>query len=97
MQLQDMQLQLRRLHEENVFGCQALSEVQSGVIIEASFIRTWRTWLQKPSDIERPASAETNDFFCAHGDLLLDFSNPSDFDDNLAVVTEQEYEILSQL
>ena len=93
-----MQSQLRRLHEDNVFGRQGLEEIKgNGVIMKASFIRAWRSWLQKPCDVERPTSAETSDLLCAHGDVVLDLSNPGDFDDDLAVITDSEYEALSKL
>ena len=81
-----------------MFGRQALLELKDGgVIIKASFIRAWRSWLLKPGDVDRPTSTGNDDFFCEHGFLLLDLSNPVDFDDELAVITQLEYDIIEQL
>lgn len=63
----------------------------------AEFIHSWRSWLLKPGTVQRPDSVDNSFLICEHGKLVIDLSNAHEFDEDLAVVTEGEWEILKNL
>ena len=84
--------------EGDVFGRQSLSELKdSGVVINASFVRAWRSWVFKPSEHDRPTMVSSEDLICTHGSLSLDLNNIADFDEELVIITQPEYDIIRQL
>ena len=95
--LQTIQAQLQRLYEENVFGSRALGTSDSYVLIPGEFVRTWKLWLQKPGEAQRPTLVDTAQYICEHGKLLHDFRSETVLNEGFALLTLEEWAVLSQL
>ncbi|KAI5119495.1 hypothetical protein M0805_009519 [Coniferiporia weirii] len=94
---EDEKAQLPRLNNDDIFGRQALVKNLSYAIVSSSFIHEWRSWLIKPGDVQRPATIDNSYMLCKHGKLNVDLSDESDFDNELAAVTREEWAILQDL
>ncbi|KAF9265554.1 cysteine proteinase [Marasmius fiardii PR-910] len=65
-------------------------------IIPASFLRTWRLWVTKPAEYERPESLDNTIFFCEHDLLTFDpefYGTESD----VAAILYTEWQILEKI
>lgn len=88
---------LYRLYQDDVFGRKALLPNSPCAIIPSDFVRVWRTWLWKPGDFQRPSGLDNSFLLCEHGNLNVDLRESLDFDDDLAVVSLDEWQTLQTL
>lgn len=86
-----------RLQEANVFGRYAMIKGASCAIIPSEFVREWRLWIQRPGDAQRPTGVDNSHLMCEHGDLIVNLTDSDDFDEDLAVVSVEEWEKISSL
>lgn len=86
-----------RLQEANVFGRFAMIKGASCAIIPSEFVREWRSWIQRPGDAQRPTGVDNSHLMCEHGDLIVNLTDSEDFDEDLAVVSVEEWETISSL
>ncbi|TDL21582.1 cysteine proteinase [Rickenella mellea] len=70
------------------------SQNQTGVVVSAKFVRSWKAWLQRPGDAARPESLDNSVFFCEHQKLNLDPNNAADLR-NILVISFAEWETLN--
>ncbi|THH10686.1 hypothetical protein EW145_g1149 [Phellinidium pouzarii] len=94
---EDEKAQLPRLNDNHVFGQQALIEHALCAIVPSPFIHEWRAWLIKPGEVQRPAAIDNSYLICEHGKLIVDLSDGTDFDDELAIVSRTEWDLLQNL
>lgn len=66
-------------------------------IIPAQFVKNWRQWLSRPSDVLRPDMVDNTLLICEHGLLALDPNSPTDLDSSLAIIKRSDWEILENL
>ncbi|EGO18657.1 hypothetical protein SERLADRAFT_418842 [Serpula lacrymans var. lacrymans S7.9] len=88
---------LRHMHDNALTGNTLLLENVPCAIVPAQFIRLWRQWLNKPTDVVRPKTVDNSQFLCVHSKLVFDPNCPSDLDNCIAVVQRSEWNILEEL
>ncbi|KAF7304975.1 hypothetical protein MKEN_01212200 [Mycena kentingensis (nom. inval.)] len=65
-------------------------------LVPASFVRSWRSWLSRPSENLRPDAMETAPFFCEHKLLAFDPNCEADME-TFAIVRRTDWDALEQI
>ena len=92
-----LKAQFSRLNNESVFGQAGVVPNATCAVIPSDFIRCWRRWLIRPGEAERPSNIDTQPMFCDHGNLVIDLSEKSDLDNDIAIVMMSEWDRLQDL
>ena len=66
------------------------------VLIPARFLKSWRQWLNRPSDA-RPEKVDNTPFICEHDLLAIDPNSPLDSDSSFAVIKRSDWDVLETL
>lgn len=94
---EDEKARLRHMYDNALIGNTLLLENVPCAVISAHFVRLWRKWLGRPTDIPRPDLVETSTLFCEHGNLVFDPNAPNDWDCNIALIQLSEWVVLEGL
>ncbi|KAI6138857.1 hypothetical protein EDD17DRAFT_1782678 [Pisolithus thermaeus] len=94
---EDEKARLRHMYDNALIGNTLLLENVPCAVVSAHFVRLWRKWLGRPTDISRPDVVETSTLFCEHGNLVFDPNAPNDWDCNIALIQLSEWVVLEGL
>ncbi|KAI6132145.1 hypothetical protein EDD16DRAFT_1891250 [Pisolithus croceorrhizus] len=94
---EDEKARLRHMYDNALIGNTLLLENVPCAVVSAHFVRLWRKWLGRPTDIPRPDVVETSTLFCEHGNLVFDPNAPNDWDCNIALIQLSEWVVLEGL
>lgn len=94
---EDEKARLRHMYDNALIGNTLLLENVPCAVVSAHFVRLWRKWLGRPTDIPRPDAVETSTLFCEHGNLVFDPNAPNDWDCNIALIQFSEWVVLEGL
>ncbi|KAJ7581164.1 hypothetical protein C8J56DRAFT_866417 [Mycena floridula] len=64
--------------------------------VPIAFVRTWRDWLLRPADNDRPNDLDNTSFFCEHQHLNFDPNHLNDWQDTCALIKRSEWDLLEQ-
>ncbi|KAI6045712.1 hypothetical protein EDC04DRAFT_2877115 [Pisolithus marmoratus] len=94
---EDEKARLRHMYDNALIGNTLLLENVPCAVVSAHFVRLWRKWLGRPTDIPRPDAVETSNLFCEHGNLIFDPNAQNDWDCNIALIQLSEWVVLEGL
>jgi ubiquitin carboxyl-terminal hydrolase 48 len=66
-------------------------------IVPTKFIRDWKQWLLKPTEVARPTIVDLKELNCEHKLIALDPNSPSDMDSSITLITRSDWDILESL
>jgi hypothetical protein len=85
------------MHDNALTGATKFLEHIPCTIIPAQFVRTWKQWLFRPAELQRPEKVDSGRFVCDHGLLALDPNCAGDLDTSIAVITRSDWDVLESL
>ncbi|EPT06051.1 hypothetical protein FOMPIDRAFT_1034036 [Fomitopsis schrenkii] len=88
---------LKHMHDNALNGNTMLLENVPCAIVPAQFVRAWRQWILRPTEVSRPDRVDNSQFLCEHGLLALDPNVNSDMDSSIAVVKRNDWETIQEL
>lgn len=65
-------------------------------VVPERFIRSWRQWVLRPTEVERPEIMDTTRFLCQHGLLSFDPNVDGDID-GVSYVKRGDWDQLEKL
>jgi hypothetical protein len=82
---------------DNTLSGTALLDIENHcAVIPGQFIRSWRQWILRPTDSDRPTEVDTRQFMCEHDHLNFDPSEEADWTDSHGAVRQSEWEVLAR-
>jgi hypothetical protein len=67
-------------------------------VITSAWIRSWKSWINKPHLNSRPAAPDNSSFFCSHSLLSFDPSKPQDLaDPRVSLIKSFEWDEIATL
>lgn len=85
------------MYEMALVTSSAPIEDEPCVVIPAQFLRSWKQWLFRPAEVQRPQGIDNTRFICRHGDLIVDPNVTGDLDGEMAFVRRRDYDVLEDL
>ena len=85
------------MHDNALNGNTALLEHVPCAIVVAQFVRAWRQWLLRPSEIVRPDTIDNSLLLCEHGQLIFDPNCSGDLDSSIVFVKRTDWNVLEEL
>ncbi|KAI0755703.1 hypothetical protein C8Q74DRAFT_1305422 [Fomes fomentarius] len=61
----------KHMHDNALNGNNALLEDVPCAIVPSQFVRSWRQWLLRPSEIARPENVDNAQFICEHAEIWI--------------------------
>ena len=85
------------MHDNALNGNTALLEDIPCAIVPSHFVRSWRQWLMRPSEVSRPDSIDNSQFICEHGLLAFDPNVGGDVDTSMAVIKRTDWAVIEEM
>ena len=95
--LNEAQAKLKHMYEMAMSGSSAPIEDEPCAIIPSPFLRAWKQWLFRPSEVHRPEGIDNTQFLCCHGNLILDPNIATDLENDVAIIRQRDYDVLEEL
>ncbi|KAI0664864.1 cysteine proteinase [Cubamyces menziesii] len=96
-QAEEEKARLKHMHDNALNGNTALLEDIPCAIVPSHFVRSWRQWLMRPSEVSRPDSIDNSQFICEHGLLAFDPNVAGDIDSSTTIIKRSDWDALEQL
>jgi hypothetical protein len=88
---------LKHMHDYALAGSLTLLEHVPCAVVPAQFVRSWRQWLARPTEVERPEAVDNSMFLCEHGMLVFDPNISLDLDSSIAIIKRSDWKVLEEL
>lgn len=88
---------LKHMHDNALNGNTALLEDVPCAIVPSQFVRSWRQWTMRPSELARPEGPDNSQFICEHGLLAFDPNISGDLDSSMTIVKKSDWFALEEL
>ena len=85
------------MHDNALNGNNALLEDVPCAIVPSQFVRSWRQWLMRPSEIPRPETLDNSQFICEHDRLAFDPNVSGDLDTSMTIIKRRDWTALEEL
>ena len=82
------------MYDNALNGNTALLEDVPSAIVPSEFVRSWRQWLNRPSDVVRPGRIDNSQFVCEHGLLAFDPNVSGDMDTTMTIIKRSDWDTL---
>ncbi|KAL7283349.1 hypothetical protein ACG7TL_002778 [Trametes sanguinea] len=96
-QAEEEKARLKHMHDNALNGNTALLEGVSCAIVPTQFVRSWRQWIMRPSEVPRPQAIDNSEFICEHGLLAFDPNFGGDMDGSMTVIKRSDWDALEEL
>ncbi|KAL4247306.1 peptidase C19 family protein [Abortiporus biennis] len=96
-QAEEEKARLKHTYDNALLGNTALLENIPCALIVAQFLRAWKSWLLRPTEVPRPDSLDNSKLICEHGLLSLDPNVPGDLDTSVCVVKRTDWDVFESL
>ncbi|KAF8892462.1 hypothetical protein BD779DRAFT_1770408 [Infundibulicybe gibba] len=93
-QAEEEKARLKSLHDTLSDVHLVIDENTLGAIIPTQFLKEWKQWLQKPTDVIRPCSINNAAFICEHNLLGLDPNSSVDMSDSFTIIERNDWNTL---
>ena len=85
------------MHDNALNGNTALLEDTPCAIVPSQFVRSWRQWVTRPSEISRPEAVDNSQFICEHNLLAFDPNIAGDLDSSMTIIKRGDWNALEEL
>ena len=85
------------MHDNALNGNMLLLEDIPCAIVPTSFVRAWRQWVLRPSEVPKPSAVDNYQFICEHGLLAFDPNVGGDVDASMTIIKRSDWVILEEL
>ncbi|KAH8107139.1 cysteine proteinase [Cristinia sonorae] len=96
-QAEDEKAKLKHMYEMTTMNPTIPVVGEPCAMIPAQFLRSWKQWLFRPTELQRPQGIDNTIFLCEHGDLIIDPNDPADIEHDVALIQRRDYEVLEDL
>ncbi|TFK92421.1 cysteine proteinase [Polyporus arcularius HHB13444] len=96
-QAEEEKARLKHMHDNALNGNNALLEDVPCAIVPSQFVRSWRQWLMRPSEVPRPETLDNSQFMCEHGRLAFDPNISGDLDASMTIIKRNDWDALEEL
>ncbi|KAI0780996.1 cysteine proteinase, partial [Trametes elegans] len=96
-QAEEEKARLKYMHDNALNGNTALLEDVPCAIVPSQFVRSWRQWIMRPSEVARPEALDNSPFVCEHGLLAFDPNESEDIDASMSIIKRSDWEALTEL
>ncbi|KAI8998686.1 cysteine proteinase [Trametes punicea] len=96
-QAEEEKARLKHMHDNALSGNTALLEDVPCAIVPSQFVRSWRQWVMRPSELPRPETVDNSGFMCEHGLLAFDPNIRGDLDASMTIIKQSDWHALEQL
>ncbi|KAI0831247.1 cysteine proteinase [Trametes gibbosa] len=96
-QAEEEKARLKHMHDNALNGNTALLEDIPCAIVPSQFVRTWRQWVTRPSELMRPEGVDNSQFICEHGQLTFDPNISGDLDSSMTIIKSTDWDALAEL
>ncbi|KAI9064377.1 cysteine proteinase [Trametes sanguinea] len=96
-QAEDEKARLKHMHDNGLNGNTALLEGVPCAIVPSQFVRSWRHWIMRPSEMPRPQAVDNTQFICGHGLLAFDPNVGGDMDGSMTIIKRSDWDALEEL
>ncbi|TCD68915.1 hypothetical protein EIP91_009466 [Steccherinum ochraceum] len=96
-QAEDEKAKLKHMYDMAVISTTSAVEGEPCAIIPKHFASSWKQWLFRPTELQRPEGIDNTRFLCRHSNLIIDPNVASDVEGEVVVVRRQDYDVLENL
>ncbi|KAI0362032.1 cysteine proteinase [Trametes cingulata] len=96
-QAEEEKARLRHMHDNALNGNTALLEDVPCAVVPSQFVRAWRQWVMRPSELPRPQAVDNSQFICTHGLLTFDPNVSGDLDASMTIIKRSDWDALEEL
>ncbi|KAI0374832.1 cysteine proteinase [Pilatotrama ljubarskyi] len=96
-QAEEEKARLKHMHDNALNGNTALLEDVPCAVVPSQFVRSWRQWVMRPSELPRPEAVDNSQFICAHGLLTFDPNVSGDLDASMTIIKRSDWDALEEL
>ncbi|KAI0721718.1 cysteine proteinase [Cerioporus squamosus] len=96
-QAEEEKARLKHMHDNALNGNNALLEDVPCAVVPSQFVRSWRQWLMRPSEVPRPETLDNSQFVCEHGRLAFDPNVSGDLDASMTIIKRSDWDALEEL
>ena len=80
-----------------IMSSSAPIEDEPCAIIPSLFVRSWKQWLFRPTEVPRPEGIDNAQFLCRHGNLIIDPNVAEDVENDVTIIRRRDYDVLEGL
>ncbi|KAI0637029.1 cysteine proteinase [Trametes polyzona] len=94
---EEKKARLKHMHDNALNGNTALLEDTPCAIVPSQFVRSWRQWVTRPSEVLRPEAVDNSQFICEHSLLAFDPNIAGDLDSSMTIIKRSDWDALEEL